>query len=172
MTTDVLENTIAQSLMAIGLYTVGFESTALCFRAKVYEYLCEHDPTRLPKFLKSTKTAYATFEFCGEILIAQGILSQSEIDSLHQLRDRRNLFTHESYNRVFDLKVQEVLPDVQQLHGITAKVDRWVVPRSSPCDLKGATPFRISPAFFGFVGKIVENMSYGRLDLRDKRSDA
>ena len=167
---DELENTIAQSLMAIGLYTISFEATALSFRAKVHEYLTETDRSQLSRFKKACGTAYNTFDFCGPILLANSVIGQADLESLTAMRERRNLFAHQGHNRVFDLEVQEVLPDVKQLHKITQKVQGWRIPVRELRLAPRTVEFSISPAFFGFVAQIVEQMSYGRIDVRLKRN--
>jgi hypothetical protein len=138
---EELENTIAQSLMAIGLYTISFEATALSFRAKIHEYIVERDRSQLSRFTKACGTAYNTFDFCGPILLENGVIGQGDLESLNDIRMRRNLFAHNGYNRVFDLRVQEVLPDVKQLHVIAQKVLGWSIlvheaTTESRCDLR------------------------------------
>jgi hypothetical protein len=168
-TSDELENTVAQSLMAIGLYTIHFEVTALSFRGAVYEYLKEVDPALVPQLVKSCKTAYATFSFCGPILVSNGAIEQTELDALEAIRERRNLFAHEGYNHVFDLEVRDVLPDVQQLHKITKKVEAWRGknrPESRPPHTIRA---QVSPAFFSYITRVVEQMCWGRINLQKKQ---
>lgn len=87
---EELENTIAQSLMAIGLYTISFEATALSFRAKIHEYLIESDRSQLSRFAKACGTAYDTFDFCGPILLENGVIGQTDLESLNEIRGRRN----------------------------------------------------------------------------------
>src|SRR5688572_22285888 len=107
-----LENTLGRSVLAIGLYTVAFESMALCFRAKIFEYLIEHSATDLKAFRKACNTAYLTFKFCGPRLVTFGVILQTELDCLAAIRERRNLFAHEGYNHLLTLTLAEIDDDV------------------------------------------------------------
>jgi hypothetical protein len=161
-----MQNTIAQSLIAIGLYTMSFEATALAFKSKINDYLIANDRARLPALYKACDTSFKTFEFCGPILIANNVIEQADLDQLTVIRKRRNQLTHEAYNRAFDLPVAEVMPDVKCLHRITRKVQGWSLPAHVTKEKEAANNFTISPAFFGFVAQIVEEMSYGKIDVR------
>lgn len=168
MSANQLENSIAQGLMAIGLYTVNFEAMALCFRAKVYEYLQEHDQESLKNFLSACDTAFKTFEFCGPRLVSLNVITNEEFGSLTAMRKRRNLFAHEGYNEILGLTLEDIDLDVQVMFAITKKVHRWPVPTKSPKPLPSTIRFSISPAFFpGFVSQIARQVVAGPLKVSD-----
>lgn len=132
MAANKLENSIAQGLMAIGLYTVNFEAMALCFRAKMYEYLQEHDPSAINHFLKACDTAFKTFEFCGPRLVTLNVITSDEFDNLTAMRKRRNLYAHEGYKEIIGLTLSDIDTDVQIMFAITSKVHQWSVPSLRP----------------------------------------
>jgi len=159
--------------MAIGLYTVNFEAMALCFRAKIHEYLEEHEAGALSAFNKAARTAFATFEFCGPRLVRLNVLSQDEFDALSAMRMRRNNFAHQGYNEVMSLTLDDINDDVLLMYRITSKVDRWAVPRVSPREGPQVIRLRISPAFFpGFISQVARQVVAGPLRVRHPESDA
>jgi hypothetical protein len=172
MAANKLENSIAQGLMTIGLYTVNFEAMALCFRAKIYEYFQECEPSTIKQFLKECDTAFKTFEFCGPRLASLNVITNDEFDSLTDMRKRRNLFAHEGYNEVIGLTLSDIDADVQVMYSITKKVNRWVVPALSPRPVPKSVRFTISPEFFpGFVSQVARQVVAGPLQVMEPEND-
>lgn len=54
---EMLVSAVGQSLLAIGLYTVAFESMVLSFRGRMFDYLSVNDPASVKKFMKACGTA-------------------------------------------------------------------------------------------------------------------
>lgn len=172
MAANKLENSVAQGLMTIGLYTVNFEAMALCFRAKLYEYLQEHQPSAIRKFLRACDTAFKTFEFCGSRLVLLNVITNDEFDSLADMRKRRNLFAHEGYNEVLGLTLSDIDADVQAMYSITKKVNEWIVPALSPKPVPSSVSFTISPTFFpGFVSQVARQVVAGPLKVMEFEND-
>ncbi len=172
MAANRLENSVAQGLMAIGLYTVNFEAMALCFRAKIYEYLQEHDPAKIKEFISACDTAFKTFEFCGPRLVALNVISNAEFDALSVMRKRRNIFAHEGFNEVLGLTLADIDDDVQAMYIITDKVNRWTVPTLSPKPVPEYIRVSIAPTFFpGFVSQVARQVVAGPLRVLESESD-
>ncbi len=172
MSASQLENSVAQGLMAIGLYTVNFEAMALCFRAKVYEYLQEADPASINRFLAACGTAFETFEFCGPRLIALNVISYDQFNALTAMRKRRNLFAHEGFNEVLGLTLADIDADVQSMYVITKSVNGWVVPTLTPKPIPNSVRLSVSPAFFpGFVSQVARQIVAGPLRVSQTESE-
>lgn len=171
MAANKLESSVAQGLMTIGLYTVNFEAMALCFRAKVYEYIQEYEPSVIKKFLRACDTAFKTFEFCGPRLVSLNVITNEELESLTDMRKRRNLFAHEGYNEVIGLTLADIETDIQAMYLITKKVDGWVVPTFSPKRVPNFIKFTISPAFFpGVISQIAHQVVAGPLKVTESET--
>lgn len=163
--TEQFTAAVGQSLLAIGLYTVSFESMVLSFRAKMYGYLQAHDASSLGKFMKACSTADNTFKFCAPKLIEFGILEKADVDSLNEMRKRRNRFAHEGYNEVMNVTVADVEGDVHLMHKITQKVQLWRNATPPPLAVGESVSFSISPAIFGLYLNIATDIAWSKLPL-------
>ena len=174
--TEKLVSAVGQSLIAIGLYTVAFESMVLSFRGRMYEYLGLHDTGSLKVFLKACNTADKTFKFCAPRLVNLCVLQQTDVNALKTMRQRRNSFAHEGYNEMMSLTISDVEADVQLMYGITRKVELWrlpspqtgVVEKRSVAKKRPVTEtrhFSISPAIFGMYLQIAREIGYSKLPL-------
>jgi hypothetical protein len=166
---EKLYASIGQSLLAIGLYTVAFESMVLAFRARMYAYLQLSEPASVQKFLKSCNTADNTFKFCAPMLIKFGVIDESDVSSLTEMRRRRNTFAHEGYNKMMALTVRDVESDVKLMHRITGKVERWrhqdqnLSTEEKPVSTR--IDFSVSPAIFGLYLQIATEIAYYKLPV-------
>lgn len=178
--TEKMVSAVGQSLIAIGLYTVSFESMVLSFRGRMYAYLRLHDPGSLKAFLKACNTADKTFKFCAPKLVGRGVLQQTDIDALKAMRERRNMFAHEGYNEMMSLTISDVEADVQLMYGITRKVELWRLPALQTGVMEKRTvsekrpqtetrQFSISPAIFGMYLQIAREIGYSKLPLTPER---
>jgi hypothetical protein len=156
---------VGQSLLAIGLYTVSFESMVFSFRRKMYGYLQEHDNASLGKFMKACNTADNTFKFCTPKLVTVGILESAEVDKLNEMRKRRNKFAHEGYNEIASVTVADVEGDVKLMLGITRKVEAWK--NVTPAQVGRTISASVSPAIFGFYLGIATNIASSSLLLKE-----
>jgi hypothetical protein len=146
--TEMLLNTVGQSLLAIGLYTVAFESMVLTFRAQMQGYLIRNDPGSLPAFEKACGTADQTLKFCEPRIIEAGVLDPEEVSALIAVRRRRNKMAHEGYNEMLNLTIKDIEGDVALMFKISRKVERWrQAVRQNNAD--GSVPFSIAPSIFG-----------------------
>jgi hypothetical protein len=155
---------VGQSLLAIGLYTVAFESMVLSFRGRMYDYIKGADHGSLNDFWKACNTADKTFKFCTPKLVKLGIIESTDVEALTSMRKRRNSFAHEGYNNMMSLSVSDVEDDVQLMFRITRKVEQWM-PASSPMNPDGSFSFSISPAIFGMYLQIARDIAYSKLPL-------
>jgi hypothetical protein len=146
--TELLLNTVGQSLVAIGLYTVAFESMVLTFRAQMRGYLIKNNPASLSSFDKACNTADQTLRFCESKIIQVGILDQAEVDALVAVRRRRNKMAHEGYNEMLNLTVKDIEGDVALMFRVSRKVEQWqqAIREHNP---DGSVPFSIAPSIFG-----------------------
>lgn len=161
---ETLLNSVGQSLIAIGLYTVAFESMVLTFRGQMHGYLSKNEPSSLPAFKTACKTADKTLKFCESKVISIGILAQVEIDALVAIRKRRNSMAHEGYNQMLTLTVKDVEDDVAAMFGISRKLEQWgqLDVRENP---DGSIPFRISPSIFGMYLSGVKELAITKLSV-------
>jgi len=150
-----VENAIGQGLLAIGLFTVAFESMLLEFRAKMHAYVRRADPENELAFLKSCKTAFGTFSYCGSKLVQLGILADSDLETLSNLRERRNAFTHRGFDYLLALRVRDLEQDLQVLQSIAAKVEQWRPATSDGFEQDEEVQFSISPAIGYRFAKVV-----------------
>src|SRR5690242_19510779 len=98
--TERLVNSIGQSLLAIGLYTVAFESLVLAAKEQMQGFLTRCQPNALKAFYGSLGTSNNTLKFCEPHLLANGVLQHVELDELIRLRRERNQMAHEGYNKM------------------------------------------------------------------------
>lgn len=165
---EMLVSAVGQSLLAIGLYTVAFESMVLSFRGRMFDYLKIKDPDSVKAFLKACGTADNTFKFCTPKLLKAGIIKQSDVDALSDMRKRRNVFAHEGYNEVMSLSVADVEDDVQLMYRITRKIENWEDSRKANVGVGQPTPLSISPAIFGLYLHVAKEIAYLKLPLQPK----
>lgn len=143
----ILLNTVGQSLMAIGLYTVAFESLVLTVKDQMQGYLQKNDPRALKKFYGSLGTANNTLKFYEPRLVAEGVVDPAEMNSLVAIRQRRNMMAHEGYNETFDLTITDVEEDISTMFKIARKVENWQQASFTP-NSNRSTPFMIAPSIF------------------------
>jgi len=160
--TELLLNSVGQSLVSIGLYTVAFESMVLTFRAQMYGYLKKNDPASLDAFRTACGTADKTLKFCELKMVQFGILGQAEIDALVVVRRRRNKMAHEGYNEMINLTVKEIEDDVVQMFKVCRKVENWrqAVKEQNP---DGSIPFAIAPSIFGLYLEAAKDLARSKL---------
>jgi hypothetical protein len=142
-----LLNTVGQSLIAIGLYTVAFESLVLTVKAQMQGHLQKRDPAALKKFYGSLGTSNSTLKFCEPRLVAEGVVDSAEMSSLVAIRRRRNQMAHEGYNETFDLTIEDVAEDIRAMFFIARKVENWRQAAAATSST-GSTPFTIAPSIF------------------------
>ncbi|MCO4206266.1 hypothetical protein [Aeromonas taiwanensis] len=150
-----LLNTIGQSLMAIGLYTVAFESLVLTVKDQMQGYLLKNDPDALKKFYKSLDTSNNTLKFCEPRLLGEGVVDAAELDLLVAIRKRRNMMAHEGYNKTLNLTIKDVEEDVSTMFKIARKVESWRQAGLTPSNTE-AIPFMIAPSIFGLYLQAVQ----------------
>ena len=143
-----LINSAGQSLMAIGLYTVAFESMVLAMRAQMSAHLSRNNASLCRKFKdKFCGTADKTIIFCSKELLKLRVLQQSEIDSLKDLRRRRNKLAHEGYNQMLSVGVSHIESDVELMLLLTKKLQSSTYRRiSAPVGVP--IPITIAPSIF------------------------
>lgn len=168
--TEQLLNTIGQSLIAIGLYTVAFESMVLTFRAQMQGHLQKNSPSSLTAFKNSCKTAEKTFDFCEPLIIRFGILAQADLNALGAIRRRRNKMAHEGYNHMLNLTVEEVEEDVALMFRICRKVESWRQATTVQTP-DGSIPFSVAPSIFGLYLEAANNLARGKLSTETTGSN-
>lgn len=144
--------------MAIGLYTVAFESLVLTVKDQMQGYLLKNDPSTLKKFYSSLGTSNNTLKFCEPLLLGEGVVDIAELDSLVAIRKRRNMMAHEGYNKTFDLTIKDVEEDVSTMFKIARKVENWRQGNRTPSST-GTIPFTISPSIFGLYLQAVQQLA-------------
>ena len=165
--TDKLVNIIGQNLVAIGLYTVAFESMVLSFRAQMYGHLQRTSPTDAEVFSdRHCNTADQTFKYCTPKLLNHGILTDPDVQLLNTVRKRRNHFAHAGYNEMLTLQIKDVDADVVLMHKITGKVERWRQDLR-PDNPDGSRSFSISPAIFGLYRNAAIELAATKLVVDD-----
>jgi hypothetical protein len=162
---EKLVSAVGQSLLAIGLYTVAFESMVLSFRGRMFDYLNAKDPASVKAFLKACGTADNTFKFCTPRLLNVGVIEQTDVDALSEMRKRRNAFAHEGYNEMMNLLVADVESDVQLMYRITRKIERWKESRKPPAGIGERISLSISPAIFGLYLQVATEIACLKLPL-------
>lgn len=164
---DKLVNTIGQNLVAIGLYTVAFESMVLSFRAQMYGHLQRTAAAEAEHFVnKHCGTADQTFKYCTPKLLSRGVLSEHDAQALNDVRKRRNHFAHAGYNEMLVLKVKDVDADVVLMHKITSKMERWHQ-EVRPDNPDGSRSFKISPAIFSLYRQAAIELAATKLFAED-----
>ena len=165
--TEKLVAAVGESLLAIGLYTIAFESMVLSFRGGMHDHLKVNDPESLRKLLKACSAAHDTFRFCTPVLLQLGVIKKADSDALTDMRKRRNKFSHEGYNEVMSLSVADVESDVLLMYRITGKVERWRLSaqssratRSTSAGTTETRHFSVSPAIFGMYLQAAKEISY------------
>jgi hypothetical protein len=164
--TEALLNTVGQSLVAIGLYTVAFESMVLSFRAQMHGYLTKHEPDSLASFVKACETANKTLKFCTPKMLEVGVLNQIDIDALVVVRRRRNAMAHEGYNEMLNLTVQEIEDDVALIFKLSRKVEQWRQSVHEPTP-DGSIPFSIAPSIFGLYLSVAQELARTKLNVEE-----
>ena len=162
--TEKMISSVGQSLIAIGLYTVAFESMVLSFRGRMLDYLRANDPDSLKAFWKACNTADRTFKFCTPKLVNLGVIESSDVTTLNEMRKRRNVFAHEGYNNMMSLTVSDVEDDVQFMFKLTRSVELWT-PAASQRIAGNTFQFSISPAIFIMYLQIAKDIAYSKLPL-------
>lgn len=153
----ILLNTVGQSLMAIGLYTVAFESLVLTMRQQMLGHLTKYDPASLTAFENANWTANGTIRFCQPRLLAASVLDLADFDLMEAIRLRRNAMAHKGYDETFTLAVADIEEDVQVLFRIARKVERWgqaLLPH-----VEGGTPMRVAPSIFGIYLEVARTLA-------------
>ncbi|WP_175044538.1 hypothetical protein [Burkholderia lata] len=161
-----LINNIGQNLIAIGLFTVAFESMVLTIRAQTYGYLCKNDPTSLPAFDKACDTADKTLKFSAPMMCRAGVVEEIELDTLSRIRQRRNKMAHEGYNQMFTLKIKDVEEDVKLMLKISAKVERWCQSTQERTTGK-LVPFSVAPSIFGLYLSVAQDLACTKLYVEE-----
>jgi len=133
--------------MAIGLYTVAFESLVLTIKNQIQGHLKRQDPATLRKFYKSLGTANTTLNFCQPILVTAGVIDSGDVDSLIAIRRRRNEMAHEGYNKAFDLTIDAVAEDIRAMFKLAKKVENWRQSTDGTSST-GSSEFTIAPSIF------------------------
>jgi hypothetical protein len=162
--TEKMISAVGQSLIAIGLYTVAFESMVLSFRGRMHDYLRANAPDSLKAFWKACNTADRTFKFCTPKLVNLGVIESSDVTALNEMRKRRNGFAHEGYNNMMALAVSDVENDVQFMYRLTRKVELWM-PAASRRIAENTFQFSISPAIFIMYLQIAKDIAYSKLSM-------
>ncbi|WP_175010356.1 hypothetical protein [Burkholderia lata] len=169
--TENLVNSVGQSLVAIGLYTVAFESMVLTFRAQMHGYLSKNDPRALSDFeKKACKTADQTLQFCAKPVIQAGILDRAEIDTIGAIRRRRNKMAHEGYNEMLTLAVKDIEDDVSTMFRISRKVEQWRQTTREP-NPDGSVSFSISPTIFRLYLSAAQELARTKLSVEGDCAD-
>lgn len=164
--TEQLTSIIGQNLVAIGLYTVAFESMVLSFRAQMHGHLQQNNQAEISEFLKKCKTADQTFKYCAPKLLSIGVINHSDVDALEDMRHRRNHFAHAGYNEMLTLRVKDVDSDVALMYSITKKVEGWRQ-EVRQCNPDGSSSFKISPAVFGLYAEAARELAQTKLAVAD-----
>lgn len=159
-----LQNTVGQSLMAIGLYTVAFESLVLTIKDQMQGYLIRNEPATLKKFYGSLGTSNNILKFCEPRLVQQGVLDTSDMNTLVRIRQRRNKMAHEGYNNTFELTVADIYDDVAFMFRIARKVESWRQATRQP-NPGGSTSFHIAPSIFGLYLQISLELARTKLSV-------
>ncbi len=136
----------------------------LSFRAQMHGHLQRNNSPDIPNFLKSCNTADRTFKYCSPKLLEFGILSQSDVDSLTSMRQRRNHFAHSGYDETFELTVAQIEDDVKFMHAITGKVENWAQVIAERRE-DGSTPFTVSPAIFVLYLHVATDLARSKLSI-------
>ena len=159
-----LDNSIAQSLMSLGLYTVAFESMVLTFKAQMHGYLTRNQDENLKTFKKDCLTANKTLRYCEPRLVSLGVLTQDEIDSLKAMRENRNVLAHEGYNQMLKLTISDVQDDVILMARICKKVENWnqVIREANP---DGSQSFYVVPSIFALYLKVAQQLAQTILSI-------
>lgn len=166
-----LLNTVGQSLMAIGLYTVAFESLVLTIKDQMQGHLQRYHPMELKKFYGSLGTANGVLKFCEHRLVAQGVVNSVEMNSLIAIRKRRNKMAHEGYNKTFDLTIEDVAEDIRAMLQIARKVENWrqAVKTTSSTS---TTSFEIAPSIFVLYLQVAQHLANTTLAIPPENSEA
>lgn len=165
--TDKLVNIIGQNLVAIGLYTVAFESMVLAFRSQMYGHLQRTSPADAEVFSKKhCSTADNTFKYCTPKLLNHKILTDPDVQLLNTVRKKRNHFAHAGYNEMLTLQIKDIDADVVLMHKITGKVERWRQ-NLRPANPDGSWSFSISPGIFGLYRNVATELAATKLAVDD-----
>ena len=166
-----LLNTIGQSLIGIGLYTVAFESLVLTIKDQIQGHLMTNDPKSLKKFNASLATANNTLKFCEPRRLSAGVLSSDEMAALVRIRQRRNKMAHEGYNDTFTLSIDDVTDDIRTMFLIARKVENWrqAVRQGGNGN---PTPFCIAPSIFGLYLEAATTLARTSLAIPVEDSEA
>lgn len=157
--------------MAIGLYTVAFESLVLTVKDQMQGHLQRHDPGSLKKFYGSLGTSNSTLKFCEPRLVAAGVVDSTEMNLLVAIRQRRNKMAHEGYNETFHLTICDVAEDIGTMFRIAKKVEGWrqaVKVTSST----GSAPFTIAPSIFVLYLQAAQQLANTTLAIPPENSEA
>jgi len=168
--TNKLTAAIGQSLLAMGLYNVSFESMVLSFRGKMYAHLQTHDVNSLQKFMEACNSADNTFKFCTPKLIELGVIDKEDVNSIREMRKRRNKFAHEGYNEITTVTVADVEEDVWLMNRITHKVQNWKSSDSSAPAVGEVISLKISPAIFSLYLSVANDIATSLLPLERPNS--
>ncbi|KUM05059.1 hypothetical protein KIF53_19245 [Chromobacterium subtsugae] len=166
-----LQNTIGQSLLAIGLYTVAFESLVLTVKDQMQGYLASNEPTSLKKFYGSLGTANNTLKFCEPRLVQHGVLDTREIELLSRVRQRRNQMAHEGYNNTFTLTISDIEDDVDAMFKIARKVENWRQAIRQP-NADGSSSFGVAPSIFGLYLQVAQELARKNLSVAGNASSS
>lgn len=164
---EKIVNMIGQNLVAIGLYTVAFESMVLSFRQQMYGHLHAASSEDAEEFSKKhCKTADQTFKFCTPVLISHDVLNHEDVNALDGVRRRRNHFAHAGYDEMLDLQVKDVDDDVLLMHRISRKVGSWMQ-QLRPVSQDGSVPFTVSPNIFMLYRSAAVELAARKLLVED-----
>jgi hypothetical protein len=164
--TEPLLNRIGQSLVAIGLYTVAFESLALTCREQMQGYLMHADQALIPAFTKACSTANNTILFCEQQLCSNGILDQRDLDSLTRVRKRHNAMAHAGYNHMLYLTIKDVKDDVELMFILARKIEIWCHSHNLIYP-NGNAGFSLAPSIFGLYLEAANALATTKLRIAD-----
>ena len=164
---DSLEVRTAHNLMCVGLYTVCFEAMVLLWRQKLYAYLANHEAESLPKLTGASRTAEKTFSFCAPYLLEGGVVEQSDLDRLNEIRRKRNVFAHEGYSAIWSVHFSDISDDLEFVDKLAFKVSNWRFPMpvtSPPLKVGDSVKVGISPRMFtNFIRALAGQVAHGLL---------
>lgn len=168
--TERLVNSVGQSLLAIGLYTVAFESLVLAAREQMQAFITKHEPNAKNAFDTSLSTSNNTLKFCEPWLLEHGVLEKTELAELAAIRRRRNEIAHEGYNKMLQLTVADVEPDVRTMLSITAKIQNWRQ-ATRPDNPDGSRSFYLAPSIFGLYLQVAKELAATKLQVPPDQLD-
>jgi hypothetical protein len=156
-----LHTKLLNGLVSLGLYTSLFELTMLALRETAIKHAWRTQARQYRVLASAGTMGNTVLSTHAKYLLTVGAIDQSHIEDLHKARLRRNTFSHEGYNGMFEISPRELWPCIQKMDQVVQHLEHWRIKNihifspPQPADPKTGTEIALGrlayTAFTSFV---------------------